>query len=576
MQQIFSNRFQTLFWFCTFLLFASSCANIVTPSGGPKDTAPPRYIKSDPPQPALNFKEKKIRIWFNEFINLEDITNQIIVSPPPDKDFTYNLRGKSVVIGIEGTLKDSATYNINFGESLKDITEGNPLSGFSYVFSTGNSFDTLSLKGTVIDAFSLEAVKGALIMLYSADNDSLPYLKKPEFAAKTDATGQFIIRSLPAKNFKMIAVSDKDNNMLLEPQSENIAFSDTMVIPQFDAVIPDSLKDEKLIPVPALVMHKLRMFQQADTIQAILKSRSENHAQFRIYFKRPVAHAGLMPLNPKSMGTELLKEINFYKDTLTCWLLNPETDTVKYAVFDQGKLIDTVEIAIKPKSVDNKNKQRSGKGTEDVETSFRLKVLPSLVSGNKIPFYSGLTLSLSHPIAQSDFSDIKLFEVKDSLLTPVDFIIKLSDSIVNRRYELLYKWDVEKTYRIQINPGAFTDIYDLQNDSLINTFTVINPESYGKLLFTFYAKDFSCNYIIQLLNEAKKTLVEKTVSDASKIVFENLNPGNYNIRIIRDSNNNGKWDTGDYLKKIQPETILMFPNPISIRANWDTEYEYKE
>jgi hypothetical protein len=579
------------------LAFAFSCANIVTPSGGPKDVTPPVAKKYEPLNHTTRFTSKKIKITFNEFVDLTDLINQVVVSPPTEEEFTFNVRGKSIVIDLTAGLKDSTTYTIYFGESIHDITENNILSGFQYAFSTGDYIDSLSIRGSIVDAYTLDPAKGVLVILYYSDIDSAPLLRKPDYLTKTDAAGNFVLNNLKKAQYKMFALTDLDLDMKYNLPNESIAFADSLLTPQYVNYKPDTSRWEKdtlniktdtlqqkadtlgsksdSLNMPEVIRHtELRMFVQTDTVQKLLKSRSDNYGQFRLYFKQPVTEINLTVFNKQLSGNWKLDEWNRTKDTLTCWLTDPHLDTLKFTVYDKGIFIDSVDLTMKSKPVVKTKGKPSGKGSGESETAFKLIIGPNVSPNGMLPYYLPLQLACSHPIVKTDWSLITLSLKVDSNYVPMPLNINTNDSLVKRHYHINYKWESKKNYRLIVLPGAFTDIFGLQNDTLKINFTSNGVEDYGRLLFTFKTSSYPYPYILQLLNESKNLVEERTVEKDEQVIFENLSPGNFRIRIIGDMNRDGKWTTGNYLHKRQPEPLFFFQNTIAIRANWDSDFDY--
>jgi hypothetical protein len=553
--------------------------------------------KYEPPNNSIHFKEKKIRITFNEYVQLADQINQVVVSPPTAEEFTFNVHGKSLLIDLPDGLKDSTTYTIYFGESVHDITENNILSGFQYAFSTGDYIDSLSLRGSVTDAFTLEPSKGVLVMLYKSDNDSAPLLRKPDYLTKANALGEYVLNNLKNSKYKMFALADLDLDMLFNLPNESIAFVDSMLTPQYVNSKPDTSRQKKdstniktdsinhktdtvksiinSLHMPEKIRRtELRMFAQVDTIQKLLKSRSDNYGQFRLYFKQPVTDIKINLLNKQMTENWKLEELYRNKDTLTYWLTNPEIDTLKFTVFDNGTFLDTIDLAMKPKPLIKTKGKPSGKGTGEAESAFKLIVKTNVATNGVLPYYLPVQFTVSHPVVKTDWSKITLSQKVDSIYKPLVVNIINEDSNVKRHYLMNYKWESKKNYQIIVLPGAFTDIYGLNNDSLKVNFTSNSVEDYGRFLFTFKTESYKYPYILQLLNDSKAIVEEKTVEKVGQVIFENLSPGNYHLRIIGDENLDGKWTPGNYFHKRQPEPLFFFPTTIAIRANWDTDFEY--
>ncbi|MEI6123149.1 MAG: Ig-like domain-containing protein [Bacteroidota bacterium] len=567
------------------ILFSFSCANIVAPTGGPKDITPPKVKFCDPVNFSSNFKYHKIRITFNEFILLEDQANQIVVSPPPKEEFDYIVRGKSIIINLPKVLKDTLTYTIYFGESIRDITENNILSGLEYAFSTGSYIDSLSIIGDVSDAYTLEPGKSVYVMLYRSLSDSVPLKQKPDYITKTNAAGSFVLNNLASGHYKIIALSDLNSDFLYNQSNEAIAFDDSLATPFFiprkldsTSTKKDSLKIKKdsTIQQSTITRIHLRLFTQTDSVQKLLQARSNKYGQFKLYFKYPVSNLSINIKNKKLEQGWKLDEYSPNRDTLTCWLTNPvDIDTLKFTVSINGIVFDSVELALKQKMISTgQQKKPSGKGTLADDNANKPVISYNAKSTGLFPFFLPLKIYVSNPVKYIDSSKIILSEKIDSSFKSIPFKVYMDESNLKHNFLINHSWTPKSKYQILVLPGAFKDIYGNENDSSKVNFTPNTVEDYGRLLFTLKSNNSQSPFVIQLLGENKIVLSEKTVTRTEQIIFENLAPGNYYIRIIKDLNNNGKWDSGDYFKKHQPEPVFSFPNMITIRANWDSDFEF--
>ncbi|HNW69837.1 MAG TPA: Ig-like domain-containing protein [Bacteroidales bacterium] len=562
---------------------AFSCANIVAPTGGPKDITPPKVKISEPPNYSANVSGNKIQITFNEYVVLEDQANQIVVSPPTEEPPEFNIKGKSIVIDLPKDIRDSITYTIYFGESIRDNNEGNILSGYEYAFSKSNVVDSFSMQGQVYDALTLEPQKGILVMLYTSDDDSMPIKNKPCYLTKTDAGGKFFLKNLKRKKYKIFVLKDMNADMMFNQPTELIAFADSMLTPQYVPVKVDSVAVEDSLSVtrdsiiiPEIIRStSLYLFIQPDTNQKLLKDRADTYRQFKLFFKYPVKDLKISVTNKQMPENWNTIEYSRGRDSLTCWLSSPDLDTLKCILSDKGIIIDTLEIALKQKPDESKNvKKPSGKGSDDLYDLHKLGISCNANASNRFPYFAPLKLRLSHPGAKTDYSKIILSEKIDSNFVEIKPRTYFPDSNITRTLNLEYKWEAEKTYRLLVLPGAFTDVYGLVNDSLSVSFSTNKPEDYGRLLFTIKPEESNKSFIVQLLKEDKSFLEQRPGVKGQPIIFDNLGPGNYHIRIVIDENNNGKWDAGDYFQKRQPERVFYFPDLINIRANWDTEYDF--
>lgn len=557
-------------------LFGLSCANIVAPSGGPRDINAPVLKKSEPLVFSRNVHEKKIALTFSEFIVLKNQADQIVVSPPMKELPEFNIRGKKLIIQLPDSLSKNTTYNISFGEALMDNNEGNILSGFSYVFATGDILDSMSICGKLTDAFTLEPVKEMFVMLYQNPSDSAPVNSLPLYVTKSAADGSFCLNNITFGSYYVFALSDKNNDMLFNQPAESIAFADSMIasyhIPKPDTskIQSDSLEIvETTVPVP----FPLRVFLQADTVQKLLRARSDMYGQIQLVYRQAADKLNFYDAAGNELKNNMLFENVPTRDTVLIWLREPVPDTLFFIAENPGFSSDTLNISIKKKPVTSKGKG-SGKGTADAQAGFSLNIYSNVGGPVALPYYQMLEIKLNHPLESMDTSKLMLFEKQDSILTRIFPEMFFHDSIVKRQLSIAFPWNTKSEYLLTVYPSAFTDIYGLKNDTSIIAFKISPPENFGNLKLTLKPQLSAQQFVVQLLGE-NKAIVQQAISSGDKaLLFEHLPPGNYTIRIIHDKNRNGKWDTGDYFRKTQPEKVFIIPAVINIRANWDSEYEY--
>lgn len=552
----------------------ASCANPVTPSGGPKDTTPPEFVKSIPPMYCRNFSEDKIKITFNEFLQLKDLNNQVIISPPMTILPEFKLKGKSIIIEIKDHLKENTTYNIFFGSSITDLTEGNPVENFQYIFSTGNVIDSLSIIGQVYDAFDLSPLKNLNVMLYtnSIDTlvfDSLPYFVKPYYMTKTDELGNFSLKNLANQSYKIFALNDQNGNLIFDQPTESIGFIDSTIIPSFiepeinDSVSGDSGITEKIAPLKILENFiKLAIFQEVDSVQKLLKATVPKKNQLVFIFKRPTRDLSVRPLDVDVPEPWAVMECNINRDTISYWIKNIEKDSLHLEITDNNVILDTIRIALFKKS--------KGKKAELKNALFEKLEIKNNIKGNLIDLNKELILTFGYPLLAIDTSAIKLYE-NDTI--PVKAIYSFVDS-VERKIKFKNKWKKSTSYSLILDDSAFVDIHDHKNDSLVIKFSSKSPEDYGNLFINMVLPNTDLNHVIQLIS-GETIVQEAQINKSERVSFTYLIPGKYKLKLIDDTNSNGKWDTGDYMYKIQPEIVHFFPAEINIRANWDIEEDWK-
>ena len=557
------------------------CANPVSPSGGPQDQTPPKMVDADPPLYTKNFKAEKIKIEFNEFVELKDLNNQLIVSPPMKKNPEVKIRSKSIIIEFEEDLLPETTYNLFFGDAIVDITEGNPYSNFQYIFSTGNILDSLSITGNVFNAFDNAPPEITNVMLYLDNNDtivfdSLPYFIKPYFMTKTNENGDFTLNNLPNKKFKLFALLDVNANLIYDQPNEQIAFIDSLVYPYFiKPVLPDSLLKSDTIPGDSLsamplndielskpIEHfDLALFQEVDSMQRFIKAVVAKKNQINFIFKTSTIDPQIRALDIQNLNWSL-PEVNLTRDTITYWLKNTERDSIRFEISDDGNILDTINMSIRKRVVGRKQKKDT--------MLYSALTIKSGLRGANCDLYQPIHFTFGYPVETFDFSKIQLLE-HDSVPVKAEFIF--SDSI-NRKLNAIYKWKESTKYTLVFPDSIFYDIHGQSNDSLVLSFTSKSIENYGNLFLNIKLSNPGSNYIIQLLKQ-DKVVLEKIITEEGQVKFESIDPGEYQLKVIFDLNNNGIWDTGNYLYKLQPEKVNFFPNTITIRGNWDLEEDWE-
>lgn len=547
------------------------CAHPVSPSGGPKDTNPPEFVKSDPPMYTKNFNSTKVRIYFDEFIQLKEINNQVIISPPLVKKPEFRLKGKSVVIEFDEELKENTTYNIFFGEAIVDLTESNPISNFQYIFSTGDVLDSLSITGRVFDAFDLTTLKDNNVMLYLDNNDtvpfdSLPLLARPYYLTKTNEQGEFKLNNLPNMSFKIFALFDQNSNMIFDLPNEKIAFLDSLIFPQYiqsikpDTGLIDTLTvDTTLNLQQEIVDLEMFLFEETDSVQRFLKASLAKENQLNLVFKRRTNNLEVNPLDIPDGKDWSIVETNKTNDTLIYWLQNIDQDSIILEIADNNEILDTVKVALKKRI-------RGKKQKEDVEKKIPLSI-KSNADGKVLKLNEDLKLTFSYPVKSYDFSKITFYK-SDSI--PIDVKFGFIDPGLNRKLTIEHKWEPETSYNMIIPDSSFIDLHGQSHDTIFIYFKTKAIEDYGNLIVDFQLSQQGLNHIVQLFS-ADKMIKEIHISDNELITYEYMDPGKYTLKVIYDENNNRKWDPGDYFYKLQPEKVDFFPNEITIRANWDVE-----
>ena len=555
---------------CLFALLPFYCANPVIPKGGPKDVSPPEVTECIPPNYSTQFDSKEIRITFDEFVNLKSSGSEIFISPPISNPPDYKLRGKSVVIKLDDTLSDNTTYIITFGTSITDITEGNSLSNFRYVFSTGTYVDSLMITGRVINAFDNQPQADVYALLYTDSSDtipfdSLPYKGKPIYIAMTNEQGRFILSNLRYDAYKLFVLRDQSGDFQYNMPAEKIAFSDSLIYPWIGTKMTvDSLETDSIQPQDTILstLVELSMFEEIDSTQDVEKSDLVKNDEFMIVFAFPPRDPVITPLNIDSTRVWWMEEYSLNKDTIILWSIAEIPDTLTLKISDEGIILDTVTIS--PTKIIPRRKQKK----EEAKPVF-LTLSWQPRGGIINHFKYNISGIFSYPIAEHDLSGIRLFTESDSVELPIEF----TDSL-QRKFYVDYPWKEAKSYKIFIPDSSFISYNGLSHDTLVYSFQTANSRDLASLLVNVDISSNPGDYIIQLQSEKGKTLEEQYLNESGQLIFAFIKPGKYTLKAILDLNKNTRWDTGDYIKMIQPEKVFFFSKTIELRGNWDVEEDW--
>ncbi len=527
-----------LAFFC--LVFISNCARTGRPEGGPKDEEAPLFVTANPPYESINFKEKEVKLNFNEFITLKDLNKQFVVSPPMKNPPLITPQGspsKFIKIEILDTLQTNSTYIFNFGNAVQDNNEGNKLENFKYIFSTGNYIDSLETSGLTKYAKSKEEVKSINVLLYKIDssfNDSIIYKKKPNYITSTLDSTLFKFTNLKEGKYLMIALKESSSDYIFNPTTDKIGFiQDTIQLPK------DSIIKEPIILFKENQPFKFKKGKE------ITKGKIEfgftgNRKDFKV--------------NLLSKVSDTFKSVSKFMvdtDTLRYWHTPVKVDSLNFIVSDK-EFIDTITVKLRKKKIDSLKIDVSTKRTLHLRDTF--------------------FITSNNPIIKVDSSKISLFD-KDTI--SVDFQI-LSSKKRNKIGVLFDKKEKNK-YSFTALPNAFEDIYKIPNDTLQYTLTTKEIEDYGRITLNVNNANNKA-IIIDLLSGSKQNeIVERRIiNSSSQLIFDLLEPKKYTLKAIIDDNKNKKWDTGNYLKKVFPEKIIYHKaiNNYPLRANFFLEENF--
>lgn len=589
---------------CVIIFILYACASTGTPDGGPYDETPPKFVRSTPEPNAINNQRKKISIEFDEFIKIENAAEKVIISPPQSEAPEVKASGKRVLVEFFDSLRENTTYTIDFGDAIVDNNEGNPMGDFAYAFSTGDRIDTMQVSGTVLNAQDLEPIKGIQVGLHKNLNDTAFTCLPFDRISRTDSRGRFTIKGIAPGKYRIYALKDGNQNYLFDSKTEIIAYSDSLIVPSMEPASRldttwnafDTLKIDTIIKVnytrfmPDDIV--LMAFKEENTIQYLSKSEREQLNRFSLYFS---AKADTLPI-VKGLDFDeknaFVIEPSIHNDTIRYWIKDSvlcEKDTLTlqldYLYTDSlGKLVpkrDTLVMMnkvnkekrmamakeeLEKKEKELKKKQKKGDTINVVETKFfNMNVdAPSSMDINK-----NISITFEEPVQSIDTSMIHIDLKVDTLWQKERFLF-MADSLLPRKYYILSDWKPGNEYRLTIDSTAIKSIYGLHTNKVENTVKIKSLEEYGTLYLNISGA--GNNAIVQLLNSSDAVVREQKVKENNTCDFYFLQPNTkYYIRMYIDRNNNGKWDTGTYDKKIQPEQVYYFPKVWEMKANFDFE-----
>lgn len=512
-----------------FLLSFVECAKKGAPSGGKRDSIPPVIVRSVPENYTTNFSGNEINIYFDEYIKLKDLQKNLIISPPLKypPNITPLSTSKRIQIQIEDTLQDNTTYSINFGQSIVDNNEENPFEYYKYVFSTGDYIDSLKVNGRVQDALLPTPEIPTTVMLYEineAFNDTLVYSEKPKYITTTkDSTGVFEITNVKEGEYLLMALKENNSDYTFQPKNDKIGFT------------------QKPITLPTDSIYTLRLFKEIpDYLIDRPKHLTKNHIIFG--YEGITDSLQLELLSQVSSNFEYRTYRDIEKDTVHYWFKpEVENDSLLFLATNRNAR-DTVNVRMKDLYRDSLTVSSLNAGT----------VLPK----------DTLKLLANVPI---DSINTKRIAILDKDSTSIS-----SEAFIDKKYniaQLFFPKTENQAYQVRLLPGAITDFFGETNDTLNYSLRTRTVSDYGTLNVTLENLN-QFPVIIQLVDSKFKVVSEDYITQLQPVLFENISPGKYYIRLIFDENENGVWDTGNFLTREQPEEVVYYPTQLEVRANW--------
>lgn len=560
----------------------AGCAKVNTPTGGPKDYDPPVVVKSVPENGSRNFKDNEISVTFNEFVTLEQINQKFMVSPPMKKKPKVVLRGKSVVVKFEEPLRDSTTYTLNFQDAIRDLNQGNIYSNFQFVFSTGPVIDSLSVTGNVFTALTLSPPEETLVLLYSELYDSAVTKHVPSYISRTDNNGYFRINNVKEGKYRLYALKDADNSKNFNLPDEEFAFYDSVItvshLRDYLPVVKDTAKTVKPKvkgkPVQDTIVltgkYKLFLFKPAKTLHYLAGSTRPSAYRLNYALSIPPDSFPVQFSIPGTSPMAYRTEYSQRKDSLTVWLRDtavinrPLLKTILNYPFTDStgtvrERLDTVPMRfIFPTAT--RGKKRTPPYT----------ITSSLFTGGLKPGQK-VVLQAKSPFGITDTSKISISELaaKEKIKVPFSLAPDTSDLC---KLFLNVKLVPGKTYMFIADSAAFRNDYGEVSDSAGYRITIRKEDMFGKLILNI--SGYKGNKIIQLLTKDEKLVREIITDKEGKMEIPYIDRGPYRLRVVYDLNGDGKWNTGDFSKGIQPEPVSYLPKELEIKENWEDKEDW--
>lgn len=561
------------------LALLGACANMAQgPTGGLRDSLPPVYKTSNPLPNSLNFKGDKVEIEFDEYVQLKDGFEKIVVSPPTKSPFVAKAVGKKVVVEFRDTLMANTTYTVDFSNSIVDNNESNPFNEYFFSFSTGDVLDSLSMSGYLLNAKDLSPAAGVYVGAYKQHDDSVFVTKAFDRIAKTDENGRFTLRNLEPVPYRVFALNDVNSNYYFDQPGESVAFLDSVFTPvmienvRFDTIYKDSVTIDTIKSVRSVKYLPdsiiLQLFEEEIVRQSFKKAEFTSETTVELYFEN--YEKQVPEINPVNFVSDnwAVVEPSFTTDTIKIWLRDSNVvklDTLRFELVYQktDSASNFVEARDTVQLIQNRKK---AKRRDDKKQTFL-----TCSSSKSVEVYNLPRIEWSAPVDFVQDSVVKVEVQKDTLWEMVDFRL-VADSAVNARsYLLEAEWEVGASYRLHIDSASVTDIYGNCNDKTELKFRIKNKEEYSTLKFK--VQGVADSAFVELLN-AKEQVKRVEKLRNGEVFFKNVHPGEYYARLVVDSDNDGLWTTGKYIENRKPEQVYYFSKTLKLRANWDVEEDW--
>ena len=591
-------------------LLLTKCASTMVPTGGPKDTIPPVIVFMDPDNFTTNvdtLHPPKIYVEFDEYVQIKDQQKELFTSPAMKKKPSVVRRGRGIVVTIKDTLRPNTTYAINFGSSIQDNNESNPLHAMRYVFSTGPEIDSMYMSGYTADAMKADSVSKSFIYFFIADSverpnewDSTMFKYKPQVIARAEKNGIFIAQNLKPVNYRIYAFEDTNGNMEYEPSVDQIGFLDStynpMEMPGF-TIWYDSLRHYPSAE-PQLYF---RMFMDRRFARQVLSNQERlNRHKAMLYFGAEYPEVTKVEFDSIPSDKVIYDPQNSTRDTVALWFDIPAEelpDTIKGRItyFKHDSINNLVESEDKlrlawvyteskeerqEREKLEKEKEKAIKnGEEWVEPEKENPFKVNIPSSSEVNKDKQVNFEFDYPLTKFDTAAISFTMTTEDIKEPqkADFEI-IPDSINRRKFTLRADWQPKAKYELMMPAGMFENVARETNDTIKCTYTASDPTKYAIVKVKVRGTHPTARYILQITNAQGKVQKELKNVTPGDYVFEYITAGDIMLRVVEDLNANGKWDTGDMVLMRQPERTEIYKNEegvetITTKENWEFDID---
>ncbi|HLS38687.1 MAG TPA: Ig-like domain-containing domain [Sphingobacterium bovisgrunnientis] len=506
-----------------------------TPTGGPKDSIPPVILSENPVNFKRNFTDKQIVLEFNEYIKLNNYQKEFSISPDLEKQPDYKVKKKNLIITLPDSLEQNTTYTINFGKGLVDFNEGNPIVNYNYVFATGPELDSLSVSGSVKNAytktFDPKEDLSVRVLLIPTRQDSIFGKRKANIFTSVDSSGNFIIKNLREDTYRIYALKEENNDRIYNNPDELIGFLADSI------VLKENIEDIKL----EYSKGKPKDFR-------IPERKIQKDSRISIKFNQPLDSPSTRIIFPEDLQKDAYYKYADTNDSLYILLPKMEFDSIKIEVSNRNNILDTTLL-------------RRGKNDK-----YNRELIPKLNVTNKVDKINHITITSDFPIANIDKEKLIL---KEDSVSRRNFQLQ-KDTLNSNLYHVRFNWRPKRNYEFTIQENAITSIFNDTNKELITTVTLDETDNFGDINFIINDLDSNTNYIVQLMDDKKEKVIDnKYIYNTKELRYTKFPGGKYILRIIKDLNKNKRWDGADVYNKTQAEPIWYMDKSFTIRANWE-------